>query len=179
VIYFTYPELPDRLMFECTSHKATLTVDACKGMWTEANGRTPPDRLALCRRCPLGAQHAGLQSFHVSKLRGTGICSRCHRGGMRLVRQDICVSCWNRERELLIGKNAKGRPPRLHQPVARRTIRILNGDQIQVIKRDTSLSTDELVVAALRDSTRQVYFGFHAKMPPAGNTQAPIQGSLF
>jgi len=98
---------------------------------------------------------------------------------MRLVRQDICVSCWNRERELLIGKNAKGRPPRLHQPVARRTIRILNGDQIQVIKRDTSLSTDELVVAALRDSTRQVYFGFHAKMPPAGNTQAPIQGSLF
>lgn len=176
--YFTYPELPDRLIFQCSRHKAALQVEACKGMWTEANGRTPPDRLALCRNCPLGAQHAGLQSFQVSKLKGTGICSRCHRGGMRLVRQDICVSCWNREREVLVGRNAKGKPPKHHQPVDRRTIRILNGEEIILVERPHSTSTDELIVAALRDSTRQVFFGFQSKRPPAA-AQAPIQGSLF
>jgi hypothetical protein len=175
--YFTIPELPDVQMFSCERHKATLRVDACKGMWLEANGRTPPERLAKCRNCPFGARHAGFETFHVSTLKGSGICSRCHRTGMRLVRGDICVSCWNREREFLIGKNAKGRPPKLHPDVALRTIRFRNGDQIDRIKREHSVSLEELMVAALRDSHRQVFFGFNAGPPPA--MSVPIQGELF
>lgn len=175
--YFTVPEMPDEPMFLCTRHRASLRMDACKGMWLEANGRTPPERLAKCRNCPIGARHAGFEVFHVSRLKGSGICSRCHRTGFRLVSGDICVSCWNRQREHLIGKNAKGRPPKYHPSVAPRSIRFRNGDQVLRLKRETSVSMDELVIAALRDSHRQVFFGFNAGRPPAATV--PLQGELF
>jgi hypothetical protein len=173
--YFTYPELPDRPMFECAALRATLQVERCAGMWTEANGKNPPERLAKCRNCPIGALHAGEVEFDVSVLRGTGICSRCHRGGMRLIGGDICVSCWNRAREVIVGRNAKGKPPKIHPPLAPRSITVRSGGQNITIKREHSVSTDELVVAGLRDCTRQVLFGFSAtrKVPIC------VQGELF
>lgn len=176
VEYFTYPEMPDRPMFRCEPMRATLQVQKCAEMWREANGKTPPERLAKCRNCPIGAAHAGEASFEVSVLRGSGICSRCHRGGMRLIGGDICVSCWNRQREVIRGFNAKGKPPKHHPAMEARVIRVLSGGQLITIKREHSINTEELVVAALRDCTRQAFFGFHAAR---GGIPVPVQGELF
>jgi hypothetical protein len=175
--YFSYPELPDRVMFACERMRANLQVDACAGMWQEANGKTPPERLAMCKTCPVGACHAGEDAFDVSALRGTGLCARCHRGGFRLVGGDICVSCWNRAREVIKGCNRRGKEPLNHPPLNARSIRVMVDGAPVVIRREHSCSTDELVVAALRDSTRQPLFGFYAA--PNKNVPISVQGELF
>jgi hypothetical protein len=41
------------------------------------------------------------------------ICPRCRRGGSRMIGGRLCVSCWNREREVKIGRNAKNTRPQL------------------------------------------------------------------
>uniref|UniRef100_A0AAU6W275 Uncharacterized protein n=1 Tax=Pseudomonas phage Touem01 TaxID=3138548 RepID=A0AAU6W275_9VIRU len=174
--YFEHPLMPGRPMFRCDGMRADLQVEKCAEMWREANGKTPPERLAKCRNCPIGAAHAGEAEFDVSVLRGSGICSRCHRGGMRLIGADICVSCWNRAREVVVGRNAKGKPPSIHPPMEPREIRVRTGGETIVIKRGLSISTDELVVAALRDCTRQAFFAFHASR---GKIPISIQGELF
>lgn len=174
--YFTYPELPDQVRFNCDRMLATLQVDTCAGMWTEANGKSPPERLAKCKSCPVGACHAGEDDFDVSSMRGSGLCARCHRGGFRLIGGDICVSCWNRASEVLKGCNRRGKVPMNHPPMAARSIRVLAGGVPVVIKREHSICTEELVVAALRDCTRQPLFGFHAKRAV---TTIAVQGELF
>ncbi|MDD1003603.1 MULTISPECIES: hypothetical protein [Pseudomonas] len=159
--YFSYPELPDRVMFSCTRRQASLQVETCSGMWQEANGKNPPDRLAQCKSCPVGATHADEVAFDVSSLWGSGLCARCHRGGFRLVAGDLCVSCWNRAREVLKGCNRRGKAPKNHPSLAPRTIRILVNGAPVLITREHSVRTEELIIAALRDSARQPLFGLY------------------
>lgn len=159
--YFNIPELPGKTMFHCDRRNATLQVDSCKAIWQAANGKLPGN--AACRACPVGAKHAGEGEVSISKLRGTEICARCHRVGIRLIGGDICVSCWNRQRELIIGKNRRGREPKNHPPVAARKISFMVGDKRVTIARTHAITTSELMVSALRDSPRQVFFGFHVE----------------
>lgn len=114
----------------------------------------------------------------MSHLRGVEICSRCHRVGMRLVSGDICVSCWNRAREVIIGKNARGRKPVNHPAIVPHEITVMTGKKLVTIRRSHAVCTEELIVSALRDSLRQVYFGYHS----SGRTSVqsiPVQGELF
>lgn len=176
VEYFELPELPGKQMFRCERRNATLQVASCASMWKQANSKSTAECNMTCRTCPLGAVHAGEGDAVMSQLRGIEICSRCHRVGMRLIRGDICVSCWNRAREVLVGKNARGRKPLNHPPIVPHEITVLTGKKVTTIKRQHAICTEELVIAALRDSTRQVFFGFHA----SGQTCiAPVQGELF
>jgi hypothetical protein len=79
---------------------------------------------------------------------------------MRLVRDEICVSCWNREREWIIGKNAKGAIPRMHPPLHSSSIRVMAGDEVKTFSTKHCASTKELVVRALRDCRKRVLFSF-------------------
>lgn len=79
---------------------------------------------------------------------------------MRLVRGQICVSCWNREREWLIGKNAKGAAPRMHPPLYQSRIKVMIGDAVKTLSLKLCVSTEEAVVLALRDNRKQVLFSF-------------------
>lgn len=178
VEYFTIPELPDRPMFRCERRNATLQVDSCATIWKAANSKSGAECNQACRTCPIGALHAGEGEVVMSQLRGLEICSRCHRVGMRLVGGDICVSCWNRQREVIIGKNARGRKPLNHPPISTHAITYLTGDKVITLKRKHAICTEELVVSALRDSPRQVFFGFHAN-GKGGSVPVPIQGELF
>lgn len=89
------------------------------------------------------------------------------------------MSCWNRAREVIIGKNARGRKPLNHPPIVPHQITVLTGKKLVTIKRAHAVSTEELVIAALRDSTRQVFFGFHANAGPSRAVSIPVQGELF
>lgn len=172
VEYFTLPELPDKPMFRCERLHATLQVSACSARWTEANARGASERLDLCRNCPLGAKHAGVGEISLSPLRGMSICARCHQGATRLVGKHLCISCYNRQREYLIGRNAKGSKPVKHPPLLRFEVRYQAGGKVERLARE-AVNSQELVIAALRDTSKQVTFAFSAKRP-----ELP-QGEIF
>ncbi len=130
VEYRTIPDIPGQY-FSC-SHYGLMSVAACSRNFAEAPGATKAGRLEACIGCRVGHGHAHGQAndqppVPPPKAQGSFayrvICVRCRRGGMeddgrligrmRLVRnRTICVSCYNREREVLLGRNAKGAPPK-------------------------------------------------------------------
>lgn len=160
VEYFESDLLPGKPMFRCERMAASLQVSACAGMWREANaGGQAPDRLFRCMQCPIGAQHAGVADANMSPLRGTGICSRCHRTDLRLIGGNICVSCQNRQYEFIKGSNAKGKAPVKCMPLGRRTVQFVCEGQVRTLSRQHTGSTDELVVELLRDASKRVMLG--------------------
>ncbi len=176
--YLTFPELPGKLCFYCTRRNATLQVTACATQWKLANNKAHNGYSHQCQTCSVGALHAGEGELTMSQLRGKQICARCFRVGMRLIGGDLCVSCWNRQREVFIGINARGNKPIKHPPISPFRAAILCGNKVIQIKRNHAISNDELIVATLRDSTRQVFFGLQLT---GTNTEQkiPVQRELF
>lgn len=171
--YFEHAELPGRKMFRCEARKATLTTQSCADMWRESQKRGSHCRTWLCRNCPIGAQHAGFGEISLSPLRGTNTCARCHRSADRLIRGHVCVSCYNREREVVVGANARGRTPVKHPPVYRLSIRAIVEGMPRRVTVERAASTEELVVATLRDTPKRVLFAFQ------GHRVGPmVQGEL-
>ena len=113
-----YPDLrPNVMYFECARLSAYLTKDACGKNFEAAHQKATdetPLRLLKCRGCNMG------RSLHTDSdapqswvdVRNPGSCVRCGRSDLRLIPSaSTCVSCFNRERESRIGKNARGRMP--------------------------------------------------------------------
>lgn len=161
--YFEIPELPGQKMFRCEKRKASIRLTLCATMWTEGNRKSCDDRYWLCRGCSIGAQHAGVGDATMSPLYATPICGRCGSGATRLIGGHLCVSCYNRSREWIKGRNARGNAPITHPDLHRIAIRYLAGGKPKTLARDHVVSSAELVVAALRDEPKQVTFGM---MPP-------------
>ena len=120
-----------------------------------------------CRLCPVGAVHAGEVAASMSPLKGTLTCARCHRTASRLIGAMVCVSCYNRAREVLIGRNAKGTAPVKHCPMEVRRIRYRHGDEVRTLRLRHTVDADELMVAVLRDSKSNVVFAFNSTPPAA------------
>lgn len=171
--YFELDVLPGVQMFRCERHHATMQPKRCADMWRQANGRGAPERLDACRNCPIGAEHAGVREISLSPLRGMSICARCHQGATRLIRGHLCVSCYNRQREYLLGRNARGSAPKMHPPLHPLEIRFKAGGELRSLAVAHATGPDELVVAALRDTGQQVTFGFRGTRPRF------VQGELF
>jgi hypothetical protein len=164
--YFELPELPGRKHFACTGLAATLSVESCADNWRGARARTHDRRRPACSQCPIGAVHAGDENVNLSTLYGTSICARCHRTGSRLVGKHLCLSCYNREREVIKGANAKGTAPVKHPPLDLRTVFYRAGDECKTKTVARSTSTEEMMVAVLRDEPHQAEFawGGHLRM---------------
>jgi len=172
IVYFERPEVPGKLAFRCDRLRATLSVDSCTRMWRQANHENV-ERLGQCKSCPAGAVHAGETAASMSPLMGQCVCARCHRTAIRLIGKHLCVSCWNRQREWILGKNSKGSKPTKMGPLLRRSIRYRKGDESAVKELDLSASITELVVSVLRDSKKSVQFGFYGSQP-SNFTQARL-----
>lgn len=173
VEYFELPELPGRAMFRCEPLKANLAVASCADMWRQAAQRGAPERLDRCRNCHLGAKHAGVRDASLSPLHGAMVCGRCHTGTTRLIHGHLCPSCYNRQLEYLKGRNAKGNAPKYHPVLWRIAIRYMAGGRIKTLCRPHVVSSEELVIAALRDEAKQVTFGPTARKP-AGMPQLEL-----
>ena len=154
--------VPGVRYFRCAPMSATIAVDACAANWRASHGDSA-ERLHKCRVCPVGAVHAGDTMASLSPLRGSKVCSRCGTGTTRLVHAWLCVSCYNREREWTIQRNAKGQRPTRMAPLHRRSLLLLEAGGARVFGRDLTASTEELMVAALRDSDRAVQFAFNGR----------------
>jgi hypothetical protein len=159
--YYEIADLPGVQYFRCERMLASLSTNACASNWRLANDERDPRR-ERCKGCAIGALHAGESGLNLSPLRGTNTCSRCHRGAPRLIRKHLCVSCANREYEMVKGRNAKGHPPVTHPPLDRRSVSYLSGGQVKMKTVDLTTSLDELIVAVLRDERKEVQFQFRA-----------------
>jgi hypothetical protein len=95
------------------------------------------------------------------------------RGNMRLIRGNLCVSCYNREREIVKGQNARGMTPTKLARLDPRSICYAENGQVRVVRTDRTAGLGELVIATLRDAVHQVAFGWRA--PRVGLRQ----GRLF
>jgi len=154
---------PDQRYFRCQPMAATLATEACGSNW-RASHEPGAERLLSCRVCPIGAVHAGETDASLSPLRGTKTCSRCALGTTRLIGGWLCVSCYNREREMRIGRNARGKAPSCMPPLMRRTLCMVEaGGLVKRLSRGLTMDTEELMVAALRDSDRTVRFCFNGR----------------
>lgn len=103
-----------------------MTAGSCAKNFAAAPEAAKSGRLQGCIDCPVGAAHSGVPPTTKpapAPLTYRSACLRCRRSGqeatsrllgrMRLVRgHSICVSCYNREREVLQGANAKGAKPK-------------------------------------------------------------------
>lgn len=157
--YFEHELMPGKPMFRCERLSCTLQVASCAAMWTEANGDRPSGRNERCQRCALGAKHAGVSDANMSPIRGQSLCIRGHLTDQRMIGGLICVSCYNRQSEVLKGKNAKGKAPLKHPPLERRCVRYVADGRVVALCRQHTVSTDELVLEVLRDSPKKVVFG--------------------
>jgi len=161
----TYIELVSGMQhFECSRMRATLSVPACAANWRRGHHEGDLAR-QRCKGCALGALHAGEAGASQSPLLGTLICGRCHRTATRLIGKHLCVSCKNREYEALHGRNGKGNHPTklTASMLTKRSISYRAGGKWLVRTIDLTTSSDELIVAVLRDERKAAQFGFCGK----------------
>jgi hypothetical protein len=173
--YFEVAEMPGRY-FACNRY-GTMSPEACARNYRSAPDAIRSGRLEACLGCAIGRRHAGEQVHTVpasatTAARAKPACLRCRRSGrehssrligrMRLIREHtICVSCYNREREVLRGKNAKGAPPRKWAGLYFTQVSCVKNAQAQ---RRVALAVPVLdrIEAALlmlrRDGVQSVYF---------------------
>jgi len=105
---FTCPNQPGNLR---------LTVTGCATMFKRAQKADLEFELSLipCRECETGSKNANVKVtplFH-------RMCVRCerHEVGIRLLSGLLCVSCWNRQSEVLKGRNGRGQAPTRFKPL--------------------------------------------------------------
>lgn len=98
-------------LFTCPNHtgELRLTTSACAANWRRAKNAQPWDSLRVCWGCPIGAANAGEAPTPAAPT--DRACLRCGATGRRLVRKQICVSCFNREREVVTGRYRRLVPP--------------------------------------------------------------------
>ncbi len=156
---------PHLLMFRCEPLRATLSTRACAANWEGCQDDPEHPRFYSCGRCPIGAAHAGQTVTTASPMKGANICGRCQRFTDRLIRQHLCVSCYNRQAEVLSGKNAKGSAPIRHAPLARHSLRVMVGDKPERFTIAQATSPDEVMVMALREAPARVRFVWNTEAP--------------
>lgn len=128
--------------FDCEKLSARLSIQTC------AQKYKAQKEFSVCKTCPIGAKHAGVKIVNTIS---RAVCARCFKSASRLIRGAVCVSCYNREREYIKGKNAKGMFPVMAKKVYPvEASYIVDGE----IKKSTVMVVDriELSITILRDN---------------------------
>lgn len=177
VTYASDTAAPGLKMFRCEAYRANLTMGGCAGRWREAQTATGEraERVQACRGCPIGAVHAGFAPIRYSPWFGLAICPRCGRGTTRMIGNRRCVSCYNRQRELAAGRNARGNAPveLLERPLHAVEIRLAVDATVRRVRDRESTGLAETIVQTLRTTKGELEFAF------AGPERLLRQGRLF
>lgn len=165
---------PGLRMFGCSRLGATLSTGGCAARWREAkdppkrrrsvesSGGADLDHFSACRGCPIGADHAGEDFIEYSGLYGSSTCPRCRNGTTRMIGGRICVSCYNRVREVAVGKNARGNAPSKIQPLCDVQFRAIINDQSKVIRAFGVIDAIEPAIHTLRTTPGKASFAYAA-----------------
>jgi hypothetical protein len=158
---------PSLEIFTCVRRNVTLSTAGCGRMWRSANGATAPERFEgryACRGCPIGESNfVGRAPDPYAVLRESvcGRCSRCFRSADRLIWPKIlgfCISCYNRHREAILGRNAKGHPPEIMQLLHTEQAQVTTSNGVYILTRHHVLSYTELCRQAQRTATVPLFF---------------------
>ncbi len=155
----------DLMMFHCERKAMRLTVGACAKLWTSASNEkdrpAPWEGRHACIGCPVGAANCGqtIAPIQAAIEAVRDICPRCMQPGRRLIGRDLCVSCYNRDREALAGCDRKGHRPLFTVLLRKRDIIVCRGgDRVQV-ESHRARSRDEIIVRVVKRATGPVAFG--------------------
>jgi len=150
-------------MFRCDRQRATLTAAACERMWRAAQERLPRpwESLAQCRGCPIGVARAGRPDLvpFVPAAALRMICPRCTRQSERLIRDRLCVSCYNRALEAAKGRKAKGGVPQLCAVLHARELAVIEKGAARRVRQAPVVSLAEAMLAIARTAKAPVAFG--------------------
>jgi hypothetical protein len=176
ITYFEHPVAPGLKMFRCTRYAADITVKSCSGRWRKAKDAPPWwSQYEQCRRCPLGAFHDGQGLVRYSRHHANMICPRCGKGTTRMIGGSRCVSCYNRERELRAGRNARGNAPveLMQRPIHTIELLVEAEGVIERFRDPGRRDLTESVVQYLRVNTGRIAFAFAA--PGMGRIRAKVR----
>lgn len=144
-------------LFECKVRKARLTKKGCAGQWTAAQQLKPEpwESRWHCRSCQTGAVSAGVSQPNHKDEALAKLCPRCGRLTDRMIKGKLCISCYNREREVARGKNRKGHIPVKVAGAIRNIIAIYTVNGVEDIRefRDVT-SVNEIIIRLLREYGR-------------------------
>lgn len=149
-------------LMRCERRACSLTVTSCAASWNAAQRRRPEpwEGLWHCRSCPIGAANAGKPTTINAADDLQAICPRCARHAFRLIKGRLCVSCYNREREARIGRNAKGSKPRLCGQIHSERIAVFAGESLRVSSfHDVVTLSEAMVLAAKQANAPEITFG--------------------
>lgn len=170
-VYFEMPGVPGKY-FQCDPYKSRMSVASCAGMYRaekgRANGRHPH-----CNGCAVGALHAGEKAPARAPLLGALVCPRCTMPATRIVK-GVCVSCINREYEIVRGVNAKGSAPSRLKPLHQAAVLFCADGEVQKAAFPRVTGRLEAVLRVLRTRPGEVEFAWS----PAELPQLP-QRDLF
>lgn len=103
--------------FDCKTYPIpiTLSTSSCAERYritqSQANQIDPGHQLFRCLSCDIGRTHADMGDIPMRQPRMRD-CFRCGRSDLRLIDLALCIGCFNRQREAVVGKNGKGSFPK-------------------------------------------------------------------
>jgi hypothetical protein len=112
-------------LFDCTALHASLSPSSCADNYINR-------KCFACTGCSIGATHSG-KAIQTSPdvAHRSGECIRCRRQDVRRqIAGALCVPCYNREREVLKGRNAKGAYPTVLSKTLHRCTATLSGKDL-------------------------------------------------
>jgi hypothetical protein len=147
-------------------------------MWRKARIVKAGEPAPVCHGCDIGAKHAGESASAAADTDGVGlICVRCHRTAARFVRGLVCISCYNREREVHVGVNARGKPPvRLAKPWAAAVMVKGLHKELRLYRAQSVTSMTELMLSVLRKEGAAVSVSRAPIMPYSSRWLEDAQG---
>jgi hypothetical protein len=151
------------VMMHCDKLKMALSRPGCARLWlsAEQNAPQPWEARFACRNCSIGAGNAGRvvapAAVALDEIRM--ICPRCERVASRLIKGKLCVSCYNRQREVIVGRNAKGNRPQLSDKLHTLHFVVIQGGRSRIVHRPNVTGQSEAILSLAKSIGGTVAFG--------------------
>jgi hypothetical protein len=160
-------------LFTCELHSMRLTTRGCARLWTAARAKRPEawEGVSLCYTCPVGAGNAGevmpTAAGAMDAIRC--LCPRCRRASDRIIGGRLCISDYNRQREVRVGRDAKGNVPRLTSRIGSRAVLVTDQNGTRRQRVGDVVDFGEAVLVLARTSAWACSFA-----RPAGAIGVPL-----
>ena len=147
-------------VMRCERQAMTLTRTGCSRLYLSAAEKAPAawEGRAKCVGCPIGAALAGKPPPSAAALAapvGSRWCVRCQRNAERVIKDRLCLSCYNRQREALaagVPDKVRRKPgvSKLRADLAQRTFTIATEGRVRRINsplvRDTREALESIAI---------------------------------
>ncbi|RVT91456.1 hypothetical protein EOD42_22635 [Rhodovarius crocodyli] len=170
--------------FQCERTRSRLSTAGCARLWLSVEKRPPQlgETRNACIGCPIGARHAGVdpeKAAVAARARELEpLCVRCTAGDRRLIRGLYCISCYNRQREVARGRDARGKVPGLAAALHPISIVISSTQPLHRRYGSVSSRVEAMLIAAKETAGAATVIGFH-RLGPIPDDALPELGPGF